>query len=633
MKEDESKIDTSIFKRLDRLFSTDVIIRNVGGKQLKTIDINKIQSIGNLRTNVATERYNRIWNTGGYNMGLNPHFNYPMTRMNMYADYELMDNEAIVATVLDIIGEESTLKNPDGNILTITSSNEAIERELHRLFYDILNIEFNLYGWVRNTAKYGDCFLHLTLVENFGIQTVMPLSVYNTEREEGYDPLNRSAVRFRSMDSGAGIGFSSTTNNERYFKNFEIAHFRMIGDSNYLPYGKSYLEPARRTYKQYVLLKDALILHQIMRAPEKRIFNVDVGNLPPNEIEPFIKNFMATIKKTPFMDPNTGDYNMKYNLQNGLEDFILPRRGTSSGTTIETTPGLTNQGATDVVEFLRSELFAAFKVPKSFMGYEADVSGKSTLSAQDIRFSRTIERIQRIILSELTKMALIHLYMLGYNNEELTNFDLKLYAPSIVYEQEKINLLNEKTAAAQSMFDSGLFSSDYIYETIFDMSEEKYRAMREGILADKKRTFRLAQVENEGNDPNISGKSFGTPHDLAIMQGLGRESSGEVPEGYDETNPEGRPKEHASNYGTQYNAFGRDPIGKDTTINQSTVKSYKPEFNGNSPLSLKENRQQKRRSLANEIFDKNRSLLESLSNPDNFVDESNLLSEDNIMNL
>lgn len=615
------EIDRSTFARLKRMFSNgNGILFNAGGKKLKFIDTEKIQSNGTVQTNVSFNRYNRLFRTGGIGVGLNPSFNYPAQRIQMYNDYELMDNETLIGNVLDVVAEEAALKSPEGNILTIKSSNDAIEKVLNSLFYQVMNIEFNLAGWVRNMAKYGDFFLHLTLADGYGVINVDPLSVYTTEREEKFDPNNPNAVRFRVNDYGAGYG-TSNSDSERFFQNYEIAHFRLIGDMNYLPYGKSYIEIVRKTYKQYVLLKDALLLHQIMRAPEKRIFNVDVGNLPPNEIEPFIQKFMNNIKKVPYVDPQTGEYNLKYNLQNSIEDFILPKRGNQGGTTIETTKGLENQGATDVVEFLRDELLSGLKVPKSFIGFEADVSGKSTLSAQSIRFAGTIDKIQRIVVSELTKIALVHLTMQGYDNEEITNFELKLTTPSIVLEQERVALLQEKAALGQSLMDTGMFSTDWILENIFDMSEENYVLMREGVLADKKRMFRFGQIENEGNDPNISGKSYGTTHDLAILQGLNRNNSGATPTASDVVNPEGRPKEHASDYGSQYNSFGRDTLGKDNLIDEPHIVSYKPEFNGASPMSLSESKL---------MFLKNVDMLKSIK-PDKPSDS--LLSEDNILDI
>ena len=555
-----------LFGRLTRLFSTDVVIRNVGGNQLRTIDVDKIQAYGNVKTNALIDRFTKLHRYGA-NMPYNPTMNYQTLRIQLYTDYEAMDTESIIASALDIISDESTLKNEAGEVIQIRSSDENIQRILYNLFYDILNIEFNLWMWTRNMCKYGDFYLHMEIAEKFGIYNVTPLSVYDMVREEGQDPENPSYVCFRIDPMVIAAGGMSSRVKDRdgkiKFENYEIAHFRLLTDANYLPYGRSFIEPARKTYKQYVLMKDAMLLHRITRAPEKRIFTVNVGNIPPNEVDGYMQKIMQKMKKTPMMDHQTGDYNLRYNLQNMMEDFYLPTRGNDTATKIDTIKGL-EYNAIDDVNFLRDEMLAALKVPKAFFGFEKDLTGKATLAAEDIRFARTIERIQRIILSELYKMALVHLYVQGYDGENLSNFELSLTVPSVIYEQEKVALWKEKIDLAKSMQDTNLIPSNYIYHDIFQFSEDQYDEMRDLVLEDKKRAFRLAQVENEGNDPAKTGKSFGTPHDLASLYGKGRSgmnTDGEVPPGYDEKRPVGRPQEKASIVGTQDDPLGKDRLG------------------------------------------------------------------------
>jgi hypothetical protein len=346
------------------------------------------------------------------------------------------------------------------------------------------------------------------------------------------------------------------------FENYEIAHFRLLTDSNYLPYGRSYIEPARKTYKQYVLMKDAMLLHRITRAPEKRVFNIDIGNLPPHEVDGYMERLKQKMQKTPFIDKNTGEYNLRYNMMNVMEDFYIPQRGANSTTKIDTLKGL-EYNAIDDVNFLRDEMLAALKVPKAFFGFEKDLTGKATLAAEDIRFARTIERIQRIILSELYKIALVHLYVQGYDGAALNNFELSLTTPSVIYEQEKVALWKEKIALAKDLQDSKLVPSDWIYDNIFQFSEDQYDELRDLVIEDMKRTFRLSQIENEGNDPAKSGKSYGTPHDLATLYGKGRNGVGTnpVPPGYDEKRAVGRPEEKSSIIGTQKDPLGKDRLG------------------------------------------------------------------------
>ena len=556
-----------LFGRLTRLFSTDVIIRNVGGNQLKTIDVDRIQAYGNVKTNALIDRFTKLHRYGA-NMPYNPTMNYQTLRIQLYTDYEAMDTESIIASALDIIADESTLKNEAGEVLQIRSADENVQRILYNLFYDVLNIEFNLWLWVRNMCKYGDFYLHMEVAEKFGIYNVTPLSVYDMVREEGQDPENPSYVCFRIDPMVIAAGGMSSRVKDRdgkiKFENYEIAHFRLLTDANYLPYGRAFIEPARKTYKQYVLMKDAMLLHRITRAPEKRVFTVNVGNIPPAEVDNYMQKIMQKMKKTPMFDHQTGDYNLRYNLQNMMEDFYLPTRGNDTATKIDTIKGL-EYNAIDDVNFLRDEMLAALKVPKAFFGFEKDLQGKATLAAEDIRFARTVERIQRIILSELYKMALVHLYVQGYDGETLSNFELSLTTPSIIYEQEKVALWKEKIDLAKSIQDTNLIPSDWIYDYIFQFSEDQYDEMRDLVLEDKKRVFRLAQVENEGNDPAKTGKSFGTPHDLASMYGKGRSGmnvDGTVPPGYDEKRPVGRPQEKASIIGTQQDPLGKDRLGR-----------------------------------------------------------------------
>ena len=551
-------IDTSLFGRLRRLFSTDVIIRNVGGNQLRTIDVDRLQTYGNIQTNSLIDRFNRI-HAGNSRLAYTPLMNYQTLRTSLYTDYEAMDTDAIVASALDIIADEATLKNEQGEVLHIKSSNAKLQRVLYNLFYEVLNVEFNLWSWIRTMCKYGDFYLHLDIAEKFGVYNVMPFSVYDVQREEGSNPANPSYVRFK-INLNQAYGYATNTNRDDYFENYEIAHFRLLSDPSYLPYGRSYLEPGRKIFKQLNLMEDAMLIHRIMRAPEKRIFYTNIGNIAPQEVDPYMEKMKQRIKKVPYVDPQTGDYNLKYNMMNLTDDFYIPLRGNDSTTKIDTLKGLEYTAIEDVA-YLRDKLFAALRVPKAFMGYEKDLTGKATLASEDIRFARTVERIQRIVVSELTKIALVHLYTQGFDNAELTNFELSLTTPSIIYEQEKIALYKEKIDLSNQILDKGLLPTDWIYHNIFQFSEEEFTEYRNQILEDKKRAFRTSQIENEGNDPVESGKSFGTPHDLASLYGKGRYGVGdEVPIGYDEREA-GRPTERASDYGTQNHALGKDPIG------------------------------------------------------------------------
>ena len=630
--------DTGLFSRLRRLFSTDVIIRNAGGNQLKTFDINKAQQTGTLETNSLVDRFNRIYSNSGTSIyGQQAAFNYQVMRPLLYSDYDAMDMDAICASALDIVSDESTLKNDMGEVLSIKSADEDIQKILYNLFYDVLNIEFNLWPWIRNMCKYGDFFLKLEIAEKFGVYNVIPYTAFHIERIEGrigYDTdeqkmNNPSEVKFRFEPDGVSTstyGYYNVPNSgdqasSIIFDNYEMAHFRLLSDMNFLPYGRSYLEPARKLYKQYTLMEDAMLIHRIVRAPEKRIFYMNVGAIPPNEVDAFMEKTLSKLKRTPFVDEKTGEYNLKYNMQNILEDFYIPVRGNDQATKIENLNGLQWDGIQDV-EYLRDKLFAALKVPKQFMGYDENADGKATLAAQDIRFARTIERIQRIVVSELYKIALVHLYTQGYRDEQLGNFELSLTNPSIIYDQERIALMKEKVDLAAQMTETKLLPTDWIYEHIFHLSEDQFDEYRDLIREDAKRSFRLAQLEAEGNDPIETGKSYGTPHDLASLYGSGRMYSNpaNVPDGYDkdQKTPLGRPVEKVSKRNSQDGNFGKDRLG---------AAGMKKDYNDSnkSPLALEGNTQfLQHQSMLNSIPNKKQMVFEQDKAKSSLLDESNI---------
>ena len=564
--------DKSLFSRLQRLFSTNVIVRNVGGKKLKIADTAQVQS--QVKSHLV-DRYSKLHSgLDMMNTGYSSYAQIQAARMGLFKDYETMEADSIIASALDTYADESTMKSAYGESLEIQSDNDQIKQILHNLFYDIMNIEFNLWPWVRNMCKYGDFFLYLDISDKYGIHNVVPMSPYEIIRVEGEDPENPYYTKFylEAMEQAHPYFARSTTNKKIEFENFQIAHFRLANDSNMLPYGKSMVESARKVWKQITLMEDAMLIHRIMRAPEKRVFKVDIGNIPPNEVDNYMQRIINKMKKTPFMDDTTGDYNLKFNIQNLTEDFFMPVRGGDSGTSVDSLPGMQYE-TTEDIEYLKNRMLAALRIPKAFLGYEESLGSKATLAAEDVRFARTIERIQRIVTSELTKIAVVHLYAQGYTDEELVNFELKLTNQSTIYEQEKIELWSNKVNLARDVKDNSLMSSDWVYKNIFNFTSKEQEQLEKELVDDQKTKFRYSQIEQEGNDPAASGDSVGTPSDMAAI-GLGADDEAEPPEtlagsifddegGAPEGGQEGagRPKE-GSKYSKDGSARGRDPLGR-----------------------------------------------------------------------
>ena len=605
----------SLRKRLQNLFSTNVIVRKYGKDRLKIVDTNKLQSTGNLSQTRLADRYSRLHGSrkhaqgsyGGYDSN---HYSQ-QSRMQLYTDYEMMDKDPIISSALDIYSDESSLADQFGEILTIKTNKTPIQKVLHNLYYDILNIDFNMWPWIRNLCKYGDFYLKLDIADGLGILNARPLSAYEIERlEEFNEETGEYEIKFRHSYSELDE-----------YDVFEIAHFRMISDSNFLPYGRSMLEGARQEFQKLMMLEDAMLIHRIMRAPEKRIFKIDIGNIPPNEVDSFMETIINKMKKIPYVDKNTGNYNLKFNLNNMLEDYYLPVRGGNSQTQIDTLPGMEFTGIDDI-EYVKNKMMAALKIPKPFLGYDEGVEGKTTLASMDIRFARTIERIQKIVVSELVKIGIIHLYSQGYEGEDLVGFELELTAPSIIYDQQKVALMNEKIQLAVAMKDSKLVSDKYIYEYIFNMSEEQWLEERNNVVEDLKLRFRQNQIEQEGNDPTLTGTSYGTPHDLASLH----MSTDDV----ENKDKGGRPPEGIK-YGQHDNEMGWDPTGAKTlkqgtniSNNTSTFQPNKRMQNNKAKATAMENA-----NIIKKLTSKKSKILtetdKKLNNSSSLLDEDNIL--------
>jgi len=571
--------DKTLFGRLQRLFSTNVIVRNVGGKKLKIADTDQVQK--QVKSHLV-DRYTKLHNNLDLvGTGYSTVHQIMAARLALFKDYESMDSDPIISSALDIYSDESTMKGQYGQVITIKSENENIKEILHNLFYDIMNVEFNLWPWVRNMVKYGDFFLYLDISDKYGITNVVPLSPYEVIRAEGENPENPYYTKFY-LESIEGanphFGQKSTNGKKVEFENFQIAHFRLANDSNFLPYGKSMVESTRKIWKQLTLMEDAMLIHRIMRAPSKRVFKIDIGNIPPAEVDNYMQRIINKMKKTPFIDESTGEYNLKYNIQNLTEDFFMPVRGGDSGTEINELGGI-DYDSTEDIEYLKNKLLASLRVPKAFLGFDENVGGKATLAAEDVRFARTIERIQRIIVSELTKIAVVHLYSQGYTDEDLVNFELELASPSTMYEQEKIELFGQKVNLARDMIQDKILPYQWIYDNVFNFSDKEKVNIEKQIIDDQKQKFRHSQIEMEGNDPMETGDAIGTPSDMASI-GIGADDAAEPPETIagsifdpfpDEEKEDERPKDQQGGRPQEMNkpfkdsgARGRDPLGKQT---------------------------------------------------------------------
>ena len=444
-------------------------------------------------------------------------------RGDRYVDFDQMEYMPEIASALDIYADEMTTSNELNDLLKIKTNNEEIKGVLENLFFKVLNLEFNLFGWARSMCKFGDYFLYLDIDDQLGVTHAIGIPQNEVERLEGEDKKNPKYVQFQWNQAGMT------------FENWQVAHFRILGNDKYVPYGTSALEPARRIWRQLTLMEDAVMAYRIVRSPERRVFYVDVGNIAPQDVEQYMQKVITQMKRNQVVDPNNGRVDLRYNPMSVEEDYFVPVRGDRQGTKIESLPGGQYTGDIEDIKYLRDKLFSALKVPASYLSNNDGASeDKTTLAQKDIRFARTIQRLQKSIVSELEKIAIIHLFTIGYRGKDLLNFKLALNNPSKLAELQELEHWRTRFDVASAATE-GYFSRRWVFEHVFNISEKETMRMQRERFFDKKLDLALEQsiqaeeaafgTDVTGGTPGIEGAGF----DLGSAEGEAAEPGALTP--------------------------------------------------------------------------------------------------------
>tara|TARA_R110000744_G_scaffold243689_1_gene360627 strand:- start:3007 stop:4887 length:1881 start_codon:yes stop_codon:yes gene_type:complete len=464
--------------------------RSQSGRRLRRHQLDKYAS---RFTSASGQAFKTARSRSAYNLQLaimNQH-----NRAERYVDFEQMEYTPEIASALDIYADEMTTHSSLQPMLNIKCSNEEIKAVLDSLYHNILNIDHNLFGWCRSMCKYGDFFLYLDIDEKFGIKTGIGMPSSEVERLEGEDETNPNYIQYQWNTAGLTL------------ENWQVGHFRILGNDKYAPYGTSVLEPARRIFRQLVLLEDAMMAYRIVRAPDRRVIKVDVGQIPPNEVEQYMQKVITSMKRNTIVDDSTGRVDLRYNPLSVEEDFYIPVRGDSK-TDITALPGGSFTGDIDDVKYLRDKLFSALKIPASYLtNAEGADEDKTTLAQKDIRFARTIQRLQRSVVSELEKVGVIHLYTLGFKGDDLLSFSLALNNPSKISELQELEHWDKKFTVAGAATE-GFFSRRWVAEHLFNMSHEEFLRNQREIFYDRKFDASLAAVA-EAMQEQAAGAGLG----------------------------------------------------------------------------------------------------------------------------
>jgi len=459
-----------LFRRLTRLLSGPLTqYRTQNNHRLRRIELDKY-------ANKFTSASGKDFKKTAYNPYDNLQASYMATqqRTERYVDFDQMEYTPEIASSLDIYADEMTTYSSINPMLNVECDNQEIKALLESLYHNVLNVEHNLFSWCRTMCKYGDFFLYLDLDDKLGVTSVIGLPTQELERMEGEDKSNPNYVQFQWNSAGLT------------FENWQVGHFRILGQDKYNHYGTSVLEAARRIWRQLTLLEDAMMAYRIVRSPDRRAFYVDVGNIPPQDVEQYMQKVMTTMKRNQVVDASTGRVDLRYNPLSVEEDYFIPVRGNSS-TKIESVGGGKYTGDIDDVKYLRDKLFSALKIPSAYISSDGEksVEDKTTLAQKDVRFARTIQRLQRSVITELEKIGVIHLYTLGYREEDLVSFKCHLNNPSKIAEMQELEHWKTKFEIVGAATE-GFFSKQWLAKTLFGMSNEDFVRNRREMYYDKR---------------------------------------------------------------------------------------------------------------------------------------------------
>jgi hypothetical protein len=463
---------STLFKRLTRLFSGPLVDYDspsvITGRSR---DLQKYTFTSNTGREFKKKEY---YNPFG---DLSNKVLFQRNKQVRYTDFDQMEYMPEIASALDVYADEITTSNNLSPIIHVDCHNREIKDILHTLLYSVLNIESNLFGWSRSTCKFGDYYLYLDIDEKLGITNVIPLPVREIERLEGNDPTNANYIQYFWEQAEGQKGVT--------FENWQIAHFRVLGNDKYVPYGTSVLEPARRIWRQLTLLEDAMMAYRIVRSPERRVFYIDVGNIAAEDVEQYIEQVKTQMKRNQIVDAETGRVDLRYNAMSIDEDYYIPIRGAASNTRIDTLAGGQFTGDIDDVNYLRDKLFSALKVPKAYLAQTDAIEDKTTLAQKDIRFARTIQRLQRVVVAELEKLCIVHLFTLGYRQDDLLSFKLSLNNPSKIAELQELEHMRTKFDIAGAATE-GYFSKRWLYKNVFKLDDDEIERIQIEQYSDKK---------------------------------------------------------------------------------------------------------------------------------------------------
>lgn len=475
------------------------------------------------------------WQKAGNDIALESLAGYNAVKL-MYRDADLMDGMPEIAAAISIIAEESCSLAGDGHMLNVYSKSKRVKSILEDLFVNRLKIHTQLPMVCRAMVKYGNQFMLLNIDKKNGIMGWRQLPVYEIDRwEHGQvsDSIGLGSVPVATNEivpESVRFVWIGHNENQPYY-DWNIAHFRLLNDSFFLPYGVSHLHHARRAWRMWSMMEDAMLIHRLDKSIERRVFKIYVGGIDEQDVPAFVQEIANNFKRTPLIDPETGQVDLRKNFMDVSTDYFIPVRDPSTPSPIETLQSANYATVMDDIQYMQNKVFAALRVPKTFLNFQEAQGKGQNLALLDIRFCRMVNRMQQYLLIELNKVAMIHLHLLGLD-DELGNFTLTLNNPSAQLEALELEDITKRIqTAAAAVADPGtgipLVSMHWALKNIVKMSDGEISDMLNEIRLEKAMVAELQATPNIIKKTGIFDKTDRIYGDYAAMMAM---ENGQMPQ-------------------------------------------------------------------------------------------------------
>ena len=423
-------------------------------------------------------------------------------------------------------------KDDDGRVVKFECKNKKIQEELEYLFFHRKMLNFDQKkAW--NTAKQlfvmGDFFWEIVIDPEdpkSGILNLVPLpadSMFRIETTKGKLVEFQQSKESPDYESLANVDIHQATEAELQqstavrFTPEQIVHIR-IGDDRktFYPYGISLIEPARGPAHQLRLMEDAMVVYRLTRAPERRVFYIDVQNLPSYKAEAFMERMKDQFRKKKVSSnhgSSASSVEERWHAPAADEDYWIPLRSNSANTRIETLPGAQNLGEIDDTVYFRNKLFTALNFPKNYFNNEDAQSTRISLSAQDVKFARMIERFQSHMEDAFWEICDRHLRLLGYTEESYEDLVVKMTPPSDWRELTRAEVLTNRLNNMANLKGSQLMSDFDILVDFGKYSEDDAKKMIAKLKVQKIDDLKLQII---AQNPTLLGVGLPGPDDMEI---------------------------------------------------------------------------------------------------------------------